>query len=92
MRERPKFGHNPTNTWTKQDLGKIMWAFVENKGTNLQALYSSSAVWKHKNRNYVKNNNFVFNSGRALCKSGRAQGSSGREQDSKGRTQHPKYA
>ena len=41
----------------------------------------------------LKTQDFVFNSGRALCKSGRAQGSSGRAQDSKGRAQHPhKYA
>ena len=28
-------------------------AIDENMGTNLQAFYSSSAVWKHKNSNYI---------------------------------------
>ena len=34
------------------------WAIDEDTGTNLQALYSSSAVWKHKNRNQMQN--FVY--------------------------------
>ena len=37
-RERPKFGHNPARERNK------IWAIGENMGTNLQALYSSSAV------------------------------------------------
>ena len=34
---------------TKPGLGTILWAIDENTGTNLQVLYSSSAIWKHKN-------------------------------------------
>ena len=42
-----------SSTRTKQDLGTMMWAIDENMGRNLQALYGSSADWKHKNRNYM---------------------------------------
>ena len=41
----------------EQNLGTIVWAIDENMGTNLQVLYSSSAVWKHKNINYMKKKN-----------------------------------
>ena len=37
----------------RHNLGTILCAIDENMDTNLQALYNSSAVWKHKNRNYT---------------------------------------
>ena len=47
-------------------MGTILWAIDENQGTNLQAFYSSSAVWKHKKQKLLcKKKNSV--SGRALC-------------------------
>ena len=80
-----------SSTWTKQELGTILWAIDENMGTNLQALYSSSAVWKHKNINYnICKKNYYFKIWTALYKSGSAQYSKGRAQDSKGRAQDSK--
>ena len=39
----------------KRGLGTIVWAIDENMGTNLLAVTSifTSAVWKHKNSNYI---------------------------------------
>ena len=75
VHERHKSGHSlerewPSHAWTtkirsqpstrtKRGLGTILWAIDKNMGTNLQAVYSSSAVWKHKNSplHLLKNNN-----------------------------------
>ena len=66
---------------TKQDLGTILRAIDEIMGTNLQALYScSSAVWKHKNRNYILYFKKKQIGGRVLYKSDRVQDSTGRAQ------------
>ena len=43
-RERPKFGHNPACERNKIWVQFVLWAIDENMGTNLQALYSSSAA------------------------------------------------
>ena len=44
-----------SSTRMKLGLGTILWAIDENMGTNLQAVTSifTSAVWKHKNSNYI---------------------------------------
>ena len=59
---------------TKRDLVTILWVIDENVGTNLQAFYSSSAVWKHKNSNYMKKMYFLTNlmTIRAGCHANRA--------------------